>query len=79
MKDAFAKDQVGELPTNDLRKTKAAFVEQAVAAMNQSTDGSEMLSKGAKYKLAVSKWMESATRAVLMSGKAPGFALIATD
>ena len=67
------KDRVPALPTNDLRKTKGAYVQEAVKKMNEATDGTELLSSGQKYKKAMEMWMESATRAALMSGKSPKF------
>ena len=74
--DAFGKDRMPALPTNDLRKTKAAYVQETLKTMNEATDGSELLSSGDKYKKALEMWMESATRAALMSGKSPKFALV---
>ena len=44
--DAFGKDRMPALPTNDLRKTKAAYVQEALKTMNEATDGSELLSSG---------------------------------
>ena len=64
------------LPTNDLRKTKGAYVQEALKTLNEATDGTEMLSSREKYRKAVEMWMESATRAALMSGKSPKFALV---
>ena len=80
LKTALKKDKMPmTLPTNDLRKTKAAFVKEIVEAMNQATDGSEMLSSGDKYKKALKIWMGSATRSVLSAGKSKSFALVTTS
>lgn len=76
LKTALDKDHMPALPTNDLRKTKAAFIEEAVKVMNASNDGSELLSSRDKYLTGMSMWMNSATRAVLMAGKKPGFAAV---
>ena len=65
-----------DLPTNDLRKTKAAFIQQVVEVMNASNDGSELKSSREKYLLGSSMWMNSATRAAMMAGKKPGFAAV---
>ena len=76
--DALAKDDMPSyLPTNDLRKTKGAFIKHAVAKMDaNSDDASPLLSKREKYDAACKLWMDSAVRAVLTMSKQPGFALI---
>ena len=78
LEDALAKDDMPSyIPTNDLRKTKGAFIKHAVARMEAtSDDASPLLTKREKYDAACKLWMDSAVRAVLTMSKQPGFALI---
>lgn len=87
--DALVLDKMeGFMPvTNDLRKTKAAFVNAYVDLCNQqenqqASDGGSnhvMLTKGEKYKKGLEKWMSSALRATLNNGKNKDFALVPTS
>ena len=69
--------------TNDLRTTKATFVNAFVAALTEketkliAEDPSvAMLTKAEKYKKGVHAWMNSALRGALMSGKNQGYASV---
>ena len=76
--EALAKDDMPSyIPTNDLRRTKGAFIMHAVAKMDANNDDAcPVLSKRQKYDAACKVWMDSAVRAVLTMSKRPGFALI---
>lgn len=66
-----------DLPTNDLRKTKGAFVRHFMEKMSDEAEG-RVLTKNEKYTAALKGWMDSSLRAVLHMSKTPGFAIVTT-
>lgn len=80
LKDALTKDGMPlTLPTNDLRKSKAVFIQHAIAKIDEQDDESgPVLSKSDKYNQGLRMWMELSVRAVLTMSKKPGFALVTT-
>ena len=69
--------------TNDLRTTKATFVNAFVEKLTEKETkllaedpNAGMLTKSEKYKKGVTAWMNSALRGALMSGKNQGYASV---
>jgi len=78
VKEALIKDNLPmDLPTNDLRKTKGAFVRRFMEKMSDEAEG-RVLTKNEKYTAALKGWMDSSLRAVLHMSKTPGFAIVTT-
>ena len=72
--------------TNDMRTTKAAFINEYIRVLTEKenstvSEGSgagpaKMLTGAEKYKKGVEAWMRSTIRATLCSGKDTGFSAI---
>eukprot|EP00435_Cladocopium_sp_Y103_P068767 s95_g32.t1 len=85
IKDALTQDGMANLTltSNDLRTTKAAWVNKYIAILTDKENAAvaagqagELLTNSEKYKKAVAAWMTSYLRGVLNSGKDKGFASI---
>ena len=67
------------LPTNDLRRTKAAFIKEVLRRMEAEPDSSApLLSRKEKHEHGTKMWMASRVRSVLIMSKGPGFACVTT-
>ena len=73
-------DGMDILVSNDLRVTKGAWIKSFVAKLTeqegQDSTATSLLTSAEKYKLGVTKWMNSYVRSVLMSGKLQGYTSI---
>ena len=61
VQDALGAENMDTIPTNDLRKAKAAFIKHVMNDV--STDEKE------RFAAALAKWMKSDVRAALMAGR----------
>lgn len=71
-----------QLPTNDLRKTKAAFIQAVLARLDSEAEkdtNAPLLTKQEKYAKGLSEWMNSSVRGVLNMSKKRGFAAVVAD
>jgi len=82
LNEAMILDGLKLTPSNDLRATKGLWVrkyvenltaQETLVSNGDDSSGSDLLlTKSEKYKKAVSAWMASHLRSVLMSGKSKG-------
>lgn len=82
LNEAMILDGLKLAPSNDLRSTKGLWVQKYIENLTAqenlanngdgSSDSGLLLTKSEKYKKAVSAWMASHLRSVLMSGKSKG-------
>ena len=66
-----------DLPTNDLRKTKGAFVQHVIKGLEEAEANGDAVLRGKKekYHIALRQWMDSETRAAVIMSRQRGFAI----